>query len=49
MNETNPQPDLGELREAIASGETPADRLLRLHDSTWNGDLNQIFDAEQYQ
>ena len=40
---------LAPLREAIASGETPADRLLRLHDSAWNGDLNQIFDAEQYQ
>ena len=40
---------LAPLREVIATGETPADRLLRLNNTVWKGDLNQIFDAEQYQ
>ena len=40
---------LAPLREAVSSGETPADRLLRLYDTSWGGDLQQIFNAEQYQ
>ena len=40
---------LAPLREVVTTGETPADRLLRLHRMAWNGDLTQIFGAEQYQ
>ena len=40
---------LAPLREIVATGETPADRLLRLNRTAWNGDLTQIFGAEQYQ
>lgn len=40
---------LAPLREVVSSGETPADRLLRLYDTLWGGDLQQIFNAEQYQ
>ena len=40
---------LAPLREVVSSGETPADRLLRLYDTSWAGDLQQIFNAEQYQ
>ena len=39
---------LAPLRNAIASGETPAERLLRLHRDSWGGDLTQIFEAERY-
>ena len=37
------------FREVVSSGETPADRLLRLYDTSWGGELQQIFNAEQYQ
>ena len=40
---------LAPLREVVTSGETPADRLLRLNETVWKGDLSQIFTAEQYQ
>ena len=40
---------LAPLREIVTSGETPADRLLRLNKTVWKGDLSQIFSAEQYQ
>ena len=40
---------LAPLREVVTSGETPADRLLRLNETSWNGDLSRIFSAEQYQ
>jgi len=40
---------LAPLREIVTSGETPADRLLRLNETRWQGDLSQIFAAEQYQ
>jgi len=39
---------LAPLRNAIANGETPAERLLRLHRDSWGGDLTQIFEAERY-
>jgi glutamate--cysteine ligase len=40
---------LAPLREVVAKGETPADRLLRLNETVWQGDLSKIFAAEQYQ
>ncbi len=40
---------LAPLREVVSTGETPADRLLRLYETSWNGNLQQIFDAERYQ
>ena len=39
---------LAPLRNAIASGETPAERLLRLYRDSWSGDLSRIFEAERY-
>ena len=40
---------LAPLREVVSSGQTPADRLLRMNETVWGGDLQQIFNAEQYQ
>jgi len=40
---------LAPLREVVASGETSADRLLRLHATSWDSDVTRIFEAEQYQ
>ena len=39
---------LAPLRNALASGETPAERLLRLYRDSWDGDLARIFEAERY-
>ena len=39
---------LAPLRNAIANGETPAERLLRLHRDSWGGDIAEIFEAERY-
>ncbi len=39
---------LAPLRNAIANGETPAERLLRLYRDDWAGDLTQIFESERY-
>jgi len=39
---------LGALREVLASGETPADRLLRLYRNQWSGDLSHIYDEESF-
>jgi glutamate--cysteine ligase len=39
---------LAPLRNALANGETPAERLLRLHRDSWDGDVTRIFEAERY-
>jgi glutamate--cysteine ligase len=39
---------LAALREILASGETPADRLLRRYRSEWAGDLSNIYDEESF-
>jgi len=39
---------LAPLRNAIANGETPAERLLRLYRDDWAGDLTRIFESESY-
>jgi glutamate--cysteine ligase len=39
---------LAPLRNAIANGETPAERLLRLYRESWGEDVTRIFEAESY-
>jgi len=39
---------LAPLRNALANGETPAERLLRLYRDSWDGDVTRIFEAERY-
>jgi gamma-glutamylcysteine synthetase len=36
------------LREVLASGESPADRLLRSYREDWAGDLSCIYDQESF-
>jgi glutamate--cysteine ligase len=36
------------LREFVASGESPADRLLRLYGGEWAGDLTHIYQEESF-
>ena len=36
------------LRESIASGLTPADKLLQLYNGSWQGDVNKIFEEFAY-
>jgi glutamate--cysteine ligase len=36
------------LREFVASGESPADRLLRLYGGEWAGDLTRIYEEESF-
>ena len=39
---------LNALKDSIATGEAPADELLRRHSTDWNGDIKQIYDAYKY-
>jgi glutamate--cysteine ligase len=39
---------LDPLREVLASGETPADRLLRRYRDEWQGDLTHIYEQESF-
>jgi glutamate--cysteine ligase len=39
---------LDPLRDTLASGEAPADRLLRLYQTDWNGDLSRIYVDESF-
>jgi glutamate--cysteine ligase len=39
---------LDPLREILASGETPADRLLRLYHGEWRGDMSRIYGEESF-
>jgi glutamate--cysteine ligase len=34
---------LGPLNETVASGKTPAERLLDLYNGPWQGDLSRIY------
>jgi glutamate--cysteine ligase len=36
------------LRETLAAGLTPAERLLKRYDTTWNGDLDRLFAEYSY-
>ncbi len=39
---------LNALKESIASGEAPADELLRHYHGDWGGDLSRIYEAYKY-
>ncbi len=39
---------LNALKDSIASGETPADELLRRYNTDWDGDISKIYDAYKY-
>ena len=39
---------LNPLREIIASGQTPAERLLDLYNDEWAQDLGHIYQAKQF-
>lgn len=39
---------LSSLEEIVASGKTPADRLLDEYESDWHGDIDQIFERHAY-
>jgi glutamate--cysteine ligase len=39
---------LATLRDTLASGESPADRLLRLYKGDWAGDLSRIYEEESF-
>ena len=39
---------LDPLREILASGRTPAERLLDRHRGEWAGDLSRIYDEESF-
>jgi glutamate--cysteine ligase len=39
---------LNALKESVERGETPADELLRLCKTEWNGDLTRIYEAASY-
>ncbi len=39
---------LAALREVLASGEAPADRLLRRYRSEWSGDVSHVYDEESF-
>jgi glutamate--cysteine ligase len=39
---------LDPLREVLASGQTPADRLLERYRTAWNGDISRIYGEESY-
>jgi len=36
------------LREILASGEAPADRLLRRYHNEWSGDVSHVYDEESF-
>jgi glutamate--cysteine ligase len=39
---------LDPLREVLASGKTPAERLLERYHGAWNGDISRIYDEESF-
>jgi glutamate--cysteine ligase len=39
---------LESLEEIVASGQTPAELLLRKYENEWQGDIDKIFVAEAY-
>ena len=39
---------LNALKDSIASGEAPADEMLRHYHGDWNGDISRIYDAYKY-
>ena len=39
---------LSSLEEAVATGETPAERLLRDYETVWNGDIDEVFRRHAY-
>ena len=39
---------LATLRDRVASGKVPADRLLDLYDGEWGRDLSRIYASQQY-
>ena len=39
---------LDPLREVVASGKTPAEKLLDLYHGDWNGDINRIYDEMSF-
>ena len=39
---------LSPLRDAVNSGQTPADRLLAKFSGEWNGDMARLFETQQY-
>jgi len=39
---------LAPLREIVASGKTPADRLLELYHGEWGGDLSRIYENARF-
>lgn len=39
---------LDPLREVVASGKTPAERLLELYRGEWNGDLRRIYEETRF-
>jgi len=39
---------LDPLREILASGRTPAERLLGLYENEWAGDIGRIYDGESF-
>jgi glutamate--cysteine ligase len=39
---------LATLREVLASGETPADRMLRRYATEWGGDVSAVYDEESF-
>lgn len=45
---TNESGYLADLDEIVASGVTPAERLLELYDGAWNGEAASAFDATAY-
>ena len=39
---------LSSLEEIVATGKTPADRLLDEYEHEWHGDIDRIFDEHAY-
>ncbi len=39
---------LDPLRDILATGESPADRLLRLYHGEWAGDVSRIYEEESF-
>jgi len=39
---------LDPLREVLASGKTPAERLLERYRGAWNGDISRIYEEESF-
>ena len=39
---------LAPLREIVASGKTPAERLLDLYNGPWGGDITRVYDDSRF-